>query len=281
MSPASHAAEGSLGSFANVDTADPADLVHRLDAMHMLDFFRAYKHETFGLLGLAPGDRVADVGCGTGDDARNLAAIVGAAGTAVGFDLSDSMLAEARSRHAGAQKNLRFIRAAADDLGVEAAAFDAIRADRVLTHVPDPAAAIREMVRALKPGGRIVVSEPDMPGCWATSNHHAISEKILRSIAMSCQQPYAARDLYHLFLDAGIGEVHLALRPVAISDPEPVENILRFAATAEAMVGNGELGKAEAGRWHADFEERRRRGRFLAGMTMFIVAGRKPGGPTG
>src|SRR6516165_10914524 len=98
MSPASHAAEGSLGSFANVDTADPADLVHRLDAMHMLEFFRAYKHETFGLLGLAPGDRVADVGCGTGDDARNLAAIVGAAGTAVGFDLSDSMLAEARSR---------------------------------------------------------------------------------------------------------------------------------------------------------------------------------------
>ena len=123
----------------------------------MLEFFRAYKQETFALLGLQRGTVVADIGCGTGEDARNLAQIAGEAGSVVGFDISDEMLTVAEHRRNGSQANLRFIRAPADDLGVAGETFDAVRADRVLTHVPDPAAAIAEMARVLKPGGRLAV----------------------------------------------------------------------------------------------------------------------------
>ena len=277
MSQTARSNEGLLGSFARVDAANPTDLVERLDAMHMLEFFRAYKQETFTLMGLRPGARVADVGCGTGEDARSLAELVGEGGTAVGFDMSDAMLSEARTRHVGSCDNLKFVRAAAEDLRVSEGSFDAIRADRVLTHVPDPAAAVKEMIRVLKPGGRIVVSEPDMLGCWATNRHHAITDRILRAIAMSCKQPFAARDLYHLFLDAGIVDAKLAVRSLAIADPAPVENILRFGAAVEAMLKEGQLTPEEAQLWFSDFDERRNRGRFLAGVTMFIVAGHKPG----
>jgi len=266
---------GLLGNFARVDSMNSADFVGRLDAMHMLEFFRTYKQETFALLGLRAGSTAADIGCGTGEDASAMHGLVGQSGSIVGFDLSDAMLAEARRRHSENETNLKFIRAQAGELGVAGETFDAVRADRVLTHVQEPAAVVREMARVLKPGGRIVISEPDMLGCWVTNRHREISDRIMREIAMSCRQPYIARDLYHCFLEAGISDVQLSLRPVAIADPEPVDNILGFRQTMDAMIQNGNLKIEEANLWFADFNDRRNRGYFLAGVTIFIVSGSK------
>ncbi len=71
-------------------------------------------------------------------------------------------------------------------------------------------------------------------------------------------------------------DVRLMLRPLAITEPEPVETILRFGATVEAMTRDGLLDAEEARQWCSELEERRSRDRFLAGVTIFIVAGRKP-----
>jgi len=278
MSSVDPGSQGFLGNFANVDQSDSSDFVSRLDTMHALDFFRAYKKETIGLMRIGPGNHVADVGCGTGEDIRQLAEVVGTSGQAVGFDTSEAMLKEARARHDGGMPNLRFIRSAADNLQAESGSFDAIRADRVLTHVPDIAAALREMFRVVKPGGRVVVSEPDMLGCWMNHAHHAISDRILQAIAHSCAQPFAARELYYGFQDAGLTNVRLALRSVALTDPQSADNILKFGAAIEAMIARGKLSTEEAGLWQAEFAEKQRTGRFLAGATIFIVVGLKPGG---
>jgi ubiquinone/menaquinone biosynthesis C-methylase UbiE len=267
-----------LGNFANVDQANPAELVGRLDTMHALEFFRSYKSETFSLMQLGAAASAADVGCGTGEDARQMAGLVGKAGLVVGFDISEAMLQEARSRHDTSIPNLQFIQSPADDLKAPAASFDAIRADRVLTHVPDTAAALREMVRVVKPGGRVVVSEPDMLGCWVNNAHHATSTRILQAIAHSCERPFAARELYHHFQDAGLVDVRLMLRSVALTDPQSADNILKFGTAIETMIERGKLSREEAGLWLADFEERRRTGRFLGGATIFIVAGVRPVG---
>ncbi len=268
--------QGFLGNFANVDQANPADLVGRLDTMHGLEFFRSYKKETFALMQLVPGARAADVGCGTGDDARHMAELVGESGSVVGFDVSEAMLKEAHNRKGESLPNLQFVRSSAEELKIEANVFDAIRADRVLTHVPDTSGALREMVRVVKPGGRVVVSEPDMPGCWVTNRHHAISDRILKAIAESCVHPYVARDMYHDFRDAGLTDVRLILRSLALVDPEPVENILKFGAAIETMIAAGDLSADEAALWLSEFEERRQGKRFLAGVTIFIVSGVKP-----
>jgi ubiquinone/menaquinone biosynthesis C-methylase UbiE len=265
-----------LGNFANVDQADPADLVGRLDTMHGLEFFRTYKKETFALMQLAPGSHAADVGCGTGEDARHLAELVGENGGVVGFDVSEAMLKEARVRKSGSFANLKFVHSSAEKLKFESNVFDAIRADRVLTHVPDTSGALREMVRVVKPGGRVIVSEPDMPGCWVTNQHHAITDRIMKAIAESCVHPYVARDMYHHFWDAGLIDIRLILRSVALVDPDPVEKILKFSAAIEAMIAAEELSSDEAALWMSEFEERRKADRFLGGVTIFIVSGVKP-----
>lgn len=275
MTTARSESAGLLGNFANVDGADATELVGRLDTMHALEFFRNYKRETFALMRLGAGDGAADVGCGTGEDARQLAGIVGPSGRVVGFDISEAMLAEARTRHEAAAPNLQFAQSPADALSAPAGSFDAIRADRVLTHVADTAAALREMIRVVKPGGRVVVSEPDMPGCWVNNAHPATSLRILQGIAHSCASPFAARELYHGFQDAGLTDVKLLLRPVALTDPQAADNILRFGTAIETMIAKGKLDAGEARLWLADFEERRRTGRFLGGATIFIVAGVK------
>ena len=152
-----------------------------------------------------------------------------------------------------------------------------MRADRVLTHVPDIAAALREMSRVVKPRGRIVVSEPDMPGCWLSSRHPEISARVIQAIAASCAQPYAARDLYHAFLDAGFEDVELRLHSAAVGDAAVAENILNFQATLKRLLETGGLTPEDAAAWGAELEERRRLGRFLGGITIFVVAGTNPG----
>jgi 2-polyprenyl-3-methyl-5-hydroxy-6-metoxy-1,4-benzoquinol methylase len=188
------------------------------------------------------------------------------------------MLNEARNRHGAGMPNLEFVQSSVTELKAPPASFDAIRADRVLTHVADTAGALREMMRVVKPGGHLVVSEPDMLGCWVNNAHHATSARILQGIAHSCACPFAARELYHHFQDAGLADVRLILRPVALTDPQSAENILKFGSAIEAMIEKGRLDADEARLWLADFDERRRTGRFLGGATIFIVAGVKPVG---
>ncbi|MDB5438006.1 MAG: hypothetical protein JWM33_433 [Caulobacteraceae bacterium] len=264
-----------LGDFARVDSADADNLVQRLDAMHALAAFQIYKQETFELLRLKPGFHVADIGCGTGDDARILAGMVGGAGRVTGFDLSAAMLEQARERHADVP-GLTFRNASADALGVDEASFDAIRADRVLIHVPDPKRALNELIRVIKPGGRIVISEPDMPGCWVASNDYATTDLVMQQIARSCVSPYLARDLLAMFRDAGLRDVSLAVRTVTAFDAVSVGKILDFESVVKGMLAHGLLAPDQAQTWMQDFIQRDRDGRFAAAVNIMIVSGAKP-----
>ena len=69
-----------------------------LDAIAAMGFVPAYKRRTHAALGIRPGHSLLDVGCGTGDDALELARLAGPGGRAVGIDRSETVIAEARRR---------------------------------------------------------------------------------------------------------------------------------------------------------------------------------------
>lgn len=105
-------------------------------------------------------ERVLDVGTGTGLVAAGLARTVGTAGQVLGVDLSEAMLAVARSARRPARSPLTFAGMAAEALVFRAATFDLVTLGDVLTYVVDPPRALAEAHRVLRPGGRLALTVP-------------------------------------------------------------------------------------------------------------------------
>jgi len=102
------------------------------------------------------GERVLDVACGTG---TSTAALAKRGARVVGVDFSAGMIAEARRRH----PDLEFVEGDAQALPFGADEFDSVTVSFGLRNFADPHAALAEMYRVLKPGGRIVVTEFSTP----------------------------------------------------------------------------------------------------------------------
>lgn len=107
---------------------------------------------------LESGDRVLDVGCGTGAASLRAAQIVGPSGRVVGVDVNRGMIAVARARPDGANSGVEWLEGSALDLPLPPASFDAVLSAQTLQFVPDRQLAVSEMRRTLCPGGRAAVS---------------------------------------------------------------------------------------------------------------------------
>src|ERR1041384_2759023 len=114
----------------------------------------------FSLGELRPGDHVVDVGCGAGIDSLIAARMVGPDGQVVGVDMTRAMLEKARAGAAAAGlTNTRFHEGLAEQLPVEDGWADVVISNGVLNLFPDKLAALQEMARALKPGGRLQIGD--------------------------------------------------------------------------------------------------------------------------
>ena len=112
---------------------------------------------TVAALRLAPGARLLDAGCGSGQWAVAFAEL---GCRVVGVDLAPAMIARARERAAAAGVEVEWRSGDLTHLPEPLAVFDAVHARVSLQFVPDPAAALREFRRVLRPGGRLYASIP-------------------------------------------------------------------------------------------------------------------------
>jgi ubiquinone/menaquinone biosynthesis C-methylase UbiE len=114
------------------------------------------------LAGIGPGDRVLDVGCGTGYLTGIVAPIVGARGHVTGVDASAPMIHYARRRAPG---NCSYIIGEGQALDLPDAGFDVAVSSVAVHHIPaaDRPQAVGEMFRVLRPGGRLLIAEFRLP----------------------------------------------------------------------------------------------------------------------
>lgn len=114
----------------------------------------------FSLGELKPGSRVVDVGCGAGMDSLIAAKMVGPEGRVVGVDMTPAMLAKARQtgQEAGLA-NVEFREGFGEALPVFDGWADVLISNGVLNLMPDKSAALAEMARVLKPGGRLQIAD--------------------------------------------------------------------------------------------------------------------------
>jgi arsenite methyltransferase len=114
----------------------------------------------FSLGELRPGERVMDVGCGAGIDSLIAAKKIAPDGRVIGVDMTPSMLEKARraAEEAGL-KSVEFREGYAEALPVEDGWADVVISNGVLNLMPNKAAALQEMSRVLKPGGRLQIGD--------------------------------------------------------------------------------------------------------------------------
>jgi 2-polyprenyl-3-methyl-5-hydroxy-6-metoxy-1,4-benzoquinol methylase len=110
---------------------------------------------------LVPGERVLDAGCGAGAIARAAAETVGPSGTVVGVDACREAIEAAAGRTPTGLGVTYLVRRVEHLAGIPDRSFDCITMGLVLEQLPDLEAALRELWRVLRPGGRIVASVTD------------------------------------------------------------------------------------------------------------------------
>lgn len=152
----------------------------RLELLYSTPDIVDQRRRTLDLLALRPGERVLDIGVGPGYLALEMANAVGPQGRVCGIDTSEAMLELARRRCAG-PGGVELRLGDASDLPFADGGFDVAAAIQVYLYVADVDAALAELYRVLRPGGRAVVMDTD----WGTAAWNcADPERLKRVLAV-------------------------------------------------------------------------------------------------
>jgi demethylmenaquinone methyltransferase/2-methoxy-6-polyprenyl-1,4-benzoquinol methylase/phosphoethanolamine N-methyltransferase len=150
--PPTHTVEGAMGAWA--------PYYDRIMKLMFLGRERALREMTVRLVSLGPGDKVLEVGCGTGTLALMAKQHAGSEGEVVGIDASPEALDIARDKAAQAGMSVTFQHALMEDIPYPDDQFDVVLSCFMLDHLPDDDArcqGLAEVYRVLKPGGRLLI----------------------------------------------------------------------------------------------------------------------------
>jgi ubiquinone/menaquinone biosynthesis C-methylase UbiE len=245
---------------------------------------RVMRPGTMALLdraGIQPGMTCLEAGCGGGDVAFDMARMVAPSGSVVATDIDETKLELARAE--AAEQGLTNLEFRYSDISKDAPGreFDFIHARFLLTHLPDPAAALVRMREALRPGGTLAVEDIDFTGYFC----HPESASLRRYVELYSQA--AARRgadasigprLPSMLIAAGFEDVQMNVvqhastsGEVKLLSPLTMENI------ADSVIAEGLASKNEIDRLIAEmYEYANTPGTIGCTPRIFEVWGRRP-----
>ena len=252
-------------------TENPRFFVNLLDAtrIRLLERARTSPREFFAPLALRPGLDVLDVGCGTGDFLRLLAPIV-SPGTAVGVDLSETMIAEARQRSAENLGNLSFRVGSVLELPFPAESFDRVIATQLLLHVPDPQKALLEIRRVLAPSGVVSITEIDWGTLVVQSSDNELGRRFSDLACRELRNGLIIRELPGQLRELGFNHILIAPEVEVAQDLDAF-----YKWFVEPSLGHfkkiGAFSEAEADAFLSDLNERACRGHYFSSRTCYTI----------
>jgi SAM-dependent methyltransferase len=251
------------------DQDDPGFWVHVLDRVRQEPAYAAYKSRIAELLRPVAGGRYLEVGVGTGADAVELGSRFGV--DVVGVDSSRTMVEEARRR------GLEALVADAAMLPFEDTSFDGCWADRTFQHLADPAAALAQLVRVTKPGGRVVIADPDYDTQVVDVTDQDLARRVLRFRAdHALRNGTLAHRIAGAFVRSGLTDVFVAAVPVVLRDSSALDHAMGLRSWAATAAERGHLAEEDVQRWEQEIDTAIAERRFLYAFTIFLTAGSKP-----
>jgi arsenite methyltransferase len=218
-----------------------------------------------------PGERILDAGCGPGFYVAELLERVGPEGSVVGVDASAPMLALSAKRSEG-HSNVRFHEGTVTSLPLPDADFDRALSVQVLEYVADIPAALAELHRVLKPGGRVLIWDVD----WATVSWHsedpARMQRFLTAWDEHLSDPVLPRALSARMRAAGFADVEMTGHAFATNDL----NEETYAGSLMHMMA-GYVGTDEAAEWLQEQRDLRGRGESYFAVTQVCFTGVRAG----
>lgn len=202
---------------------------------------------------IQPGDRVLDVGCGTGVVTRLAADVAGSAGTTAGLDVNPGMLTVAKASTPSTLA-IEWYESSAEATPLPDAAYDVILSQMSLQFFADKSAALGEMHRMLAPGGRVVLNVPGpTPRLFAVFGDE-LADHISPDARPFVDQVFCLYDpaeLRRLFGDAGFADVQADRYDKQLALPAPADFLWQYVhstplVNAFAQASDGQRAAFEA-----------------------------------
>ncbi|GAB3969259.1 methyltransferase domain-containing protein [Actinoallomurus acanthiterrae] len=234
----------------------------------------AVKRALHRLLDPRPGQRILDVGCGTGVDVLAVAEHVGPDGYVVGMDNSTVMVDAARKQAAERGLPAEFVVGDAHEPAFPDDTFDSTRSERVLQHVADPSRVVAELVRVTKPGGTVLVADLDH-GMWAPdAEDRETTRTVLAHWFDYIANPWVARQGPRLLRAAGVKDVQVTVLPVVMTALEAADAMTGLGRAAKLLAAEGAISAEQAQAWDDDLRRRQEEGLFFMCGAMLVAYGR-------
>jgi arsenite methyltransferase len=249
------------------------DTGRQLEAMYRIGDVVRRRGLARSALGAAPGERILDVGCGPGFLSAELRQEVGHAGSVVGVDSSPAMLALAARRCQGLG-NVTLHQGDATSLPVADASFDGAVCVQVLEYVADTPAALRELYRALRPGGRVVVWDID----WAAVSWHSEDPtrmaRVLGAWDEHLAHPSLPRVLAPAMRSAGFQDVRMEPHAFATASFDPGSyGVAIIPAIASFVAGRQGVNRDDVSAWASELNELGERDEYYFASLQFCFSG--------
>ena len=242
----------------------PEDYLTRLAVS---DFGRAYKSLVVEEMQIEPGANLIDLGCGPGADLPAFARAVGPTGQVLGID-SDPVAVEGARRAAADNAQVSVRHGDIHLLDLADQSVDRVHTDRVLQHVAEPAAAVAEARRILRPGGIACFAEPDWDTLVIDYPDPAIPDAYRRFVTNEVvRNSRVGRQLPALCDASGLAVGRVVPITAIFRDVVAADRVLGFQRVTEKAVGAGYLTAGESVSWLAHL----RTGRLFASVTLFVT----------
>lgn len=260
--------------FGNLDCSqDAVYLIDSMDRMYELPAIQAIKKRAISLLALEKGDSVIEVGCGLGCDAEAMGEIVGSDGVVMGLDFSELMFNEARRR--SKQTCVKYVIGNAEDINYPNDSFTASYADRLLISQKNVVKVVDELVRIVKPGGRVCMTDVDMESIVIFPFQDQLTDILKNRLREIVRNPFIGRELFHMLKLRGLVNLKIFPEAYIIRNFDLVNTMIDYPRIICDLYRAGKYTKEEALRIWQSFVDADADNTFLYGVTLFTAVGTK------